>query len=194
MARRTTSELVAAIRQRTGLTQESLARRLGVSFPTVNAWERGRAHPRSENLAHLEEMALEVGLSKALGVLVIDDDPVSCEVIQSFLGDCDVATEITTVIDGSEGLLLCGDLKPDLLLLDVLMPGIDGFEVARRLHLVPGLDRTTVVFMTASTDSRLLDRIRATGRSLLIKPVSFEDLCRTLEDVEALAVSRRTSH
>ena len=58
----TTPELVAAIRRVGGFSQEGLARRLGVSYPTVNAWERGRSSPRPRHLASIVELARVLGV------------------------------------------------------------------------------------------------------------------------------------
>src|SRR5205807_5877427 len=51
------------------------------------------------------------------------------------------------------------DLPPDLVLLDVMMPGIDGFETCRRLRQLPNLQKTPVIFMTALSDAQ--DKVRA---------------------------------
>ena len=54
-----TSELVRGIRESTGWTQEELARQIGVSFSTVNAWQRGRRNPHPYLRKRLEELATE---------------------------------------------------------------------------------------------------------------------------------------
>ena len=69
----TTSELVSRIRGANGDTQEGLARRLGVSYPTVNSWERGRSEPHPARRRELEDLAESLGIRAELSVLVIDD-------------------------------------------------------------------------------------------------------------------------
>ena len=179
----TTSELVARIRQATGDTQEGLARRLGVSFPTVNSWERGRSQPRSSHRRELEELAASLGIAPEMVVLVIDDDPVTAELVRAAALDVDPAVTVHAALDGWTGLIQCGSLHPRLLFLDIMMPGIDGLEVARRLPTIDGLDDLTVVFVTASQSPDVLARAAAIGNALLAKPLELDDLSRVMSEV-----------
>ncbi len=167
-------ELVAEIRRRGGDTQEALARRLGVSFPTVNAWERGRSTPRPDHRRQLEELAAELGITSEITVLVIDDDPATGELVEAAAGEVHSAITVASALDGWEGLVLCGSQRPRLIFLDILMPGIDGLEVARRLPELEGLERTEVVFVTSSNDDRILARARELGHDLLAKPLDVD--------------------
>jgi CheY-like chemotaxis protein len=178
-----TPELVSRIRQATGDTQEGLARRLGVSFPTVNSWERGRSEPRSTHRRVLEELAASVGISHELVVLVIDDDPVTAELVRAAAVDVDPAISVHGALDGWEGLIKCGSLRPRLLFLDIMMPGIDGLEVARRLPTIEGIDDLTVVFVTASQSPDVLARAEAIGNDLLAKPLELDDLTSVMSRV-----------
>jgi CheY-like chemotaxis protein len=171
-----TSELVARIREQTGDTQEALARRVGVSFPTINAWERGRTTPRRFHRRRLEQLAEEVGLRHRFTVLVIDDDPVTVELVIAAATEVDGAISVEAALDGWEGLVKCGSLRPDLLFLDIMMPGIDGLEVARRLPSVEGLDEMSVVFVTSSNAPDVLDRARSIGHDLVPKPLELDVL------------------
>lgn len=56
-----TSELIRALRERLGLSQEKLAARLGVSFQTVNRWERGRANPSPMAMTLIEQQLRQMG-------------------------------------------------------------------------------------------------------------------------------------
>jgi CheY-like chemotaxis protein/DNA-binding transcriptional regulator YiaG len=169
-----TSELVAAIRQKAGYSQEALARVLSVSYPTVNSWERGRSSPRPQHLAALADLADDLGVSRGLIVLVIDDDAAACLVAEGFMVASEHPAAVTTTTDASEGLLMCGSLRPDLLLIDVLMPGLDGFEVARKVEAIPGLEHTRVVLVTSSTDPDIERRALDSGHSLVHKPLTQE--------------------
>jgi two-component system, sensor histidine kinase and response regulator len=64
-------------------------------------------------------------------VLVIDDDPMVCDIIEGFLYQDEY--EMTFAHSGSEALEIIDSTQPDIILLDVLMPEMDGFEVCRRL-------------------------------------------------------------
>lgn len=176
MAQRTTAELVREIRDRSGLTQEALARELGVSFATVNAWERGRSRPRPAHVEALHERARQLGITMGITVLLIDDDPIACAVIENQLMASSLPVTVLTADNGSIGLVLCGMHRPDLILLDLLMPGIDGVEVSRRLGHIDGLERTEVVFITAASDPELLEAARGTGNRVFVKPITEEDL------------------
>ncbi len=175
-----TPELVAEIRRVTGETQEGLARRLGVSFPTVNAWERGRSTPRADRRRQLEELASELGISAEVPVLVIDDDPATGAVVDAAAREVDSAITVESALSGWEGLVRCGSLRPRLIFLDILMPGIDGIEVAKRLPEIEGLGATEVVFITSSTDERLLARARSLGHDLLPKPLEVDTLIEAM--------------
>lgn len=178
-----TPELVARIREATGDTQEALARRVGVSFPTINSWERGRSEPHGERRRQLEEIAASFGIRYELPVLVIDDDPVTAELVRAAAQDVDAAVTVEGALGGWEGLIKCGSMRPRLLFLDVMMPGIDGLEVARRLPSIEGMDRTRIVFVTASQSPEVLARAAALGTDVLPKPLELDQLAAAMRAV-----------
>lgn len=171
-----TADLVTRIREATGDTQEALARRLGVSFPTVNAWERGRTTPRAKHRRQLEELADSLNVTYGLLVLVIDDDPTTAEIVTAAAAGVDEAITIEVAYDGWEGLVKCGSVRPELVLLDIMMPGIDGLEVARRLPDIDSLGSVKVVFVTSSRDEEVLARARSLGNEVVPKPLDFDDV------------------
>jgi CheY-like chemotaxis protein len=182
-----TSELVSRIRVATGDTQEGLARRLGVSFPTINSWERGRSEPKQPRRLELEQLAASLGIRQELMVLVIDDDPVTAELVRAAAHDLDAAVTVEAAPGGWEGLIMCGSLQPQLLFLDVMMPGIDGLEVARRLPSISGLGPLRVVFATSSQSADVLARASALGSEVLAKPLELDDLTRVMSQALAQA-------
>jgi len=171
-----TAELVARIRERTGDTQEALAQRLGVSFPTINSWERGRSRPRPAHRRQLEALARDLGIRHEFKVLVIDDDPATAEIVAAAAVGVDPGIEVDRALDGWEGLVKCGSLQPELIFLDIMMPGIDGLEVARRLPSIEGLTDTTVLFVTSAQTASVLERAHAIGYQVLPKPLEIDDL------------------
>lgn len=185
-----TADLVARIREHTGDTQEALARRLGVSFPTVNAWERGRSRPRALHRRKLEDLADELGIDRGMVVLVIDDDPITGELVATAAATVDPGISVERALDGWEGLVKCGSLTPDLLFLDIMMPGIDGIEVARRLPTIPGLGDLQVVFVTSTTEPSILDRARALGHDLIRKPLEIDAIETVIEEAAKAKTSR----
>jgi len=175
-----TTELVARIRAANGDTQEGLARRLGVSYPTINAWERGRSEPTARHRSTLDELATSLGIVHEFSVLVIDDDPVTAELVEAAAADVDAAVSVDSATDGWSGLIKCGANKPDLLFLDIMMPGIDGLEVARQLPTIEGLHDVRVIFVTASQSPEVLARAASLGTSVLPKPLELDELTRAM--------------
>ena len=83
-------------------------------------------------------------------LLVVDDQPINIQVLhQAFAADCQVFMATT----GEQALQVCRDKQPDLVLLDVVMPGMDGFEVCRQLKADPTLRHIPVIFVTAHDDA-----------------------------------------
>ena len=70
-------------------------------------------------------------------ILAIDDSPVTLKIIVSTLTP--LGYEVTTAPDGEQGLVLVHNVKPDIVITDVMMPGIDGYEVTRQIRRDPTL-------------------------------------------------------
>ncbi len=90
-------------------------------------------------------------MSSFAKILVVDDTPANLEVICETLGDA--GYEVITAIDGDRALKRIQTNPPDLILLDVQMPGIDGFETCQRLKANPATAHIPVIFMTALSDT-----------------------------------------
>jgi excisionase family DNA binding protein len=95
----------------------------------------------------------DTGTGEPLRVLVVDDQRAVAEVIVASLRAFHPSARMETAANGFEGLLKVGTFRPDVLLLDLGMPGMDGFEVCRQIKRDPVIRDTKVVVMTA----RLLD-------------------------------------
>ena len=119
-------------------------------------------------------------------ILVIDDDPISVRVL------CELFKrryQVSWATDGCDGLVLAQETLPDLILLDVLLPGIDGYEVCRRLREGLATADIPVIFLTAMADTAGLDQgLEAGGTDYLFKPFDFRDL---LEIVATRILSRQ---
>ena len=108
-------------------------------------------------------------------VLVIDDEPSNRNLLEAFLGKQGYA--VTTAGGGQEGLELAHSASPDVILLDVMMPSIDGFEVCRRIKRDPRLVRVPTILVTALTDRK--DRhtgIAAGADEFLSKPLDLQEV------------------
>jgi CheY-like chemotaxis protein len=117
-----------------------------------------------------------------LVVLVIDDDPVTGELVRAAAAGVDAAVSVESALDGWEGLVKCGALKPSVVFLDIMMPGIDGLEVARRLPSIVGLDPLRVVFVTASQSPDVLARADALGTAVVGKPLELDALAGVIAE------------
>ena len=85
-------------------------------------------------------------------ILVVDDNPANVEILQMRLEA--QGYEIKTATDGEEALTAVREHKPDLILLDVMMPKLDGIEVCRRLRADPALPFVPIILVTAKSDSK----------------------------------------
>ncbi|MDF3071285.1 MAG: hypothetical protein K0R38_6886 [Polyangiaceae bacterium] len=103
-------------------------------------------------------------------VLVIDDNPQNRALARATLELEDF--EVIVATSGEEGLTAFAAHTPDCVLLDVRMPGMDGFETCRRMRLLPGGDAVPIVFLTASRDVDTFDRAQEAGANdFATKPV-----------------------
>lgn len=104
--------------------------------------------------------------------LIIDDTLTSATLVRHQLGK--MGLETVHARDGESGIELFKSERPDLILLDIIMPGLDGFEVARRIRqLERDGEWTPIIFLTARTGDEDLERgIEVGGDDYLIKPVS----------------------
>ncbi len=108
-------------------------------------------------------------------VLIIDDTPANLAVMMEFLEA--QGLRVLTAQDGEEGLRRAERVRPDIILLDVVMPGLDGFEVARRLKNLAAVRDTPIIFMTALSDSQ--EKIRGFevgGVDYVTKPLQIEEV------------------
>ncbi|HWT13987.1 MAG TPA: LytTR family DNA-binding domain-containing protein [Allosphingosinicella sp.] len=126
-----------------------------------------------------------------LRVMVVDDEPLAVERLQLLLARCPGATVAGTANDGEAALRIAEAVSPDLVLLDIAMPGMDGIDVARALSASP-VD-PAVVFVTAF-DNFAVAAFDVAAIDYLMKPVQLDRLQRALERVrEHLAGGRRSA-
>lgn len=103
-------------------------------------------------------------------ILVIDDQADERSIQSAMLGH--LGYDVLEAKDGASGLKLVRDASPDLVLLDVAMPKMDGFEVCRTIRADPETADLPVLFYTASVVGDLEEQVRTAGGSgVLIKPV-----------------------
>jgi CheY-like chemotaxis protein len=100
-------------------------------------------------------------------ILYVDDEPDIREVVQMSLSLVE-GLDVQTCESGERALQILPQLQPDLLLLDVMMPGMDGPSTLMKLRTVPGLEKLPVVFMTAKAMPQEVARFRELGAAAVI--------------------------
>ena len=137
------------------------------------------------------ETAEALGLPRPpeVKILCVDDDPLILQLngdILRFHG-----YKVLTALDGSSALEIAAREHPALVLLDIMMPGMDGFEVCRHLKADPQLKTIPIIILTAMTDTKLNVRAFDAGAELALrKPADPAVVLRTVEAALALAASR----
>ena len=108
-------------------------------------------------------------------VLVVDDEPSNFDVIEALLASLGYQLHYTS--SGSDAIALLETIQPDLILLDVMMPGIDGIETCKRIKALPNWSQVPIMMVTALTSKEDLARCFAAGADDFVsKPVSRLEL------------------
>ncbi len=127
-------------------------------------------------------------------ILIVDDDAASLGVISDFLGDSGFVVLVAR--NGERGIERARYARPDIIFLDILMPGIDGFETCRRLKSDPITANIPVIFMTSLTDTE--DKVKgfeAGAVDYVTKPFqSREVLSRTRMQLRLSALTQDLQH
>jgi excisionase family DNA binding protein len=111
-------------------------------------------------------------------ILVVDDESTIVEVISQALGDAQTF-QVSSASDGYEAGLKIGTFRPDLIILDIMMPHMDGIEVCKRIKANPDTEAIKVVAITGHPEQGNIDRAYRSGADLcLMKPVQIEHLRR----------------
>jgi two-component system response regulator AlgR len=123
----------------------------------------------------------------ALKVVIADDEPLARERLRLLLREHAGVEVVDEAGDGLSALRACAEFHPDVVLLDIAMPGVDGLEVAR--HLAAFEPRPAVVFCTAY-DAHALSAFEAEAIDYLMKPVRAERLTSALERARIFLAGR----
>lgn len=114
-------------------------------------------------------------------ILVVEDDDEIRTMLQRLLSK---SYAVVAAADGRQGLLLAKKAKPDLLLLDVMLPELDGFDLAAAIRSVNDLKKVPIIFLTArDTPQDTIKGIQAGARHYLTKPFNIKDVLQKVEKI-----------
>ena len=115
-------------------------------------------------------------------ILVVDDSPLVVDFVIDALKDLVPGAELETASSGYDGLLKVGTFGPDLLILDLRMPGLDGLEVCRRIKANPATRATRILMITAFAEKGTAKEARQAGADgFLRKPLRLDALKAQVE-------------
>jgi two-component system, OmpR family, response regulator RpaA len=182
------------------LTTGDIAERLQVTIPTVKRWIReghltafrtagGHYRVTEDEVARFEaQQGIPSAADEPLKVLVVDDDPRFLEAVAEALG-IESQLRVETARDGYEGLIKIGTFRPDLLILDLRMPELDGFEVCRKVKGDPITNDTKILAITGYVDGSARERIFEAGAdAYLEKPLRLDRLHAEVNRLLGVAV------
>jgi DNA-binding NarL/FixJ family response regulator len=121
---------------------------------------------------------------KPIRVLIVDDHEIVREGLQTLLAEASDFEVVGTAGDGASAVSLAEKENPDVILMDLLMPGLDGIEATRRI-LAQNPSARVLVLTTFADDQRVRDTIQAGATGYLLKDVLKADLLRALHDAAA---------
>ncbi|MBA4107061.1 MAG: two-component system response regulator [Pirellula sp.] len=117
-------------------------------------------------------------------VLIADDNEANVELLEAYLGDSGLEVEIAVAVDGQDTLEKAASFKPDLILLDVMMPKLSGFEVCQKLKGDPATRGIMILMVTALNEHGDMERAVDAGTDdFLSKPVDKVSLVKRVEQM-----------
>lgn len=195
------------------MTLYEAGRCCGVSPKTVANWiEAGKLKAyktvgghRRVRIIDLNEFLSEIGMPLVNGepaqvepvealrrkILVVDDDEIIVETLVLALEEDEHDYEVASAADGFEAGLQVSRMKPDLVILDLMMPDIDGYEVCRRLKADSETSKIKVIVLSAYLDDDNSRRMKEYGADVCIaKPLPLDELRRHVATLLGVATCR----
>jgi len=168
------------------------ADRLGVSLRTVQlwseagllrAWKTPGGHRRilTTSIDELLQRRAGVGARRPSGgnyqVLIVEDEPDFRQLFELHLRSWELPIHLQSVPSGFDALLQIGASRPDLLITDLRMPGIDGFGMLQALRTLGAISELEIIVVTALTEHTIAERGGLpAGVTVLFKPLRFAEL------------------
>ena len=174
------------------LTTRQAALRLGFSLGTVQnmvesgaleAWKTSGGHRRIPVAAidkllarrrHLTPGTQDAGTP--IDILIAEDDPTLQLLYQLTMEGWDLPIKLRIVANGFDGLLQVGQQVPDILIADLMMPGMDGFEMIRNLRANPTLARMDIIVVSAIEREEIAQKGLPPDVTVFGKPIPFHEI------------------
>jgi excisionase family DNA binding protein len=187
-------------------TTRAAAKQLGVSLRTVQlwvdsgilqAWKTPGGH-RRVTISSVQKLlkrgdrqrVQSSGKEQGFVLLLVEDDADLLRFYELTINSWHLPIRLVTAENGYEGLMRIGELQPNLIITDLIMPGLDGFDMIHSLRANPLLTDTDVIVMTSMAQMEIDDRGGLPQEySVLFKPVSFSQM--RLKVVSSLKRYRR---
>ena len=177
------------------LTVSQASAYCNVSVETVIKWldtDRLRAQKTEDGhrligKEDLDRLLKELGLPRPgvakreekKRILVVDDDRIIVETLVQALEEDKYGYDVYSAADGFEARLQIAHFKPDLLILDIMMPDIDGYEVCRKIKSDPAGKGTKIIVLSAYLDAQAFEQMRKYGADACFsKPLPLAQLKR----------------
>jgi excisionase family DNA binding protein len=185
--------------RRSFFTTFEISQLCGVNPTTVQNWVKGkklrafqtpgghRRVRREDLVSFMKEfgMPLPAHLSPNPPlVLIVDDEVDILDMLEALMRSGDDEVKVAKAQNGVDALLMIGEIKPDLLILDIMMPGMNGYDVCKRLKSSPGTQNIKIVTISGDHNPAVKERILSAGADLFFtKPleiVGFREQCFNL--------------
>ncbi len=171
----------------------------GVNPTTVQNWVKGkklrafqtpgghRRVRREDLLVFLKEFGMPIPAELSQNpplILIVDDEVDILDMLEALVKSRDEEINVAKAQNGVDALVMIGESKPDLLILDIMIPGMNGFEVCRKLKASPGTQSIRIVAISGDHDPAVRERVLGAGADLFFtKPldiIGFRDQCFSL--------------
>jgi excisionase family DNA binding protein len=174
------------------LTTFEAAKYAGLSYNTIKSWAKAGAIPyyktpgghwrirRSDLDAFLIDRGIPVKgriVHRHKRVLIVDDEVLTVKLIHEFIEGMEETFEIEEAFNGFEAGRLVQSFKPDIVILDIMMPGLDGYAVCTQIKGDPLTRNIDVIAITGYHTPESVERIQGCGASMCLKkPLDLDEL------------------
>lgn len=191
--------IIESMELKQSFSTSEVAKYCHVTADTIRKWaESGRIHVfktpgghrrirREDLLRFLKENNIPLHNDLQDGgtrILIVDDEKAVISVVRRFLERSNTPFQVEVAMDGFEAGHQVAMFKPDVVFLDLRLPGVDGFEVCKRIKESPNAVGTRIIAMTGFYEGEVANRVLELGASLCIqKPFTPDDLRKALSQI-----------